>query len=315
MTIQHINIGPGTEPKVSRAAQFAAARAGTVAIDDDTGAIYAFDNRQVKALLIDKRLVGGARAIFEMQDIPAGPLPDWYRTIMFTTEGPEHSRLRRLVGKAFTPRAIEGLREIAAALVEERLGNVRADGGGDLMTALADVPMHLMCALTGVPSSDVPEFIEWLNNLGPVFGFMTPAQIAAATSAISGILAYSLDLRDRRHDTPGADLMSELIAAEDDGDRLTREETAAMVANLLIGGHDTTSSQIGCTVLTMLTRPQIMAEVRADPEILASVVSESIRLEPSIAASGRVALEPVDIGGLSCPAGSVIFPDTMTAGA
>ena len=62
--VQHINIGPGTDPKIARAAQFAAARAGTVAIDDDTGAIYAFDNRQVKALLIDKRLVGGARAIF-----------------------------------------------------------------------------------------------------------------------------------------------------------------------------------------------------------------------------------------------------------
>ncbi len=313
MTVQHINIGPGTDPRHARAALFAAAQAGTVAIDDDTGVPYVLDNRQVKALLIDKRLVGGARAIFAMQDIPAGPLLDWYRTIMFTTEGPEHSRMRRLVGKAFTPRAIEGLREIAAALVEERLAPIGAEGSGDLMTALGDVPMQVMCALTGVPASDVPDFIDWVNDLGPVFGFMTPAQITAASAAISGILAYTLELRDRRHDAPGEDLMSALIAAEEDGDRLTREETAAMVANLLIGGHDTTSSQIGCTVLTLLMHPEAMAAVRADPEILAAATTETMRYEGAVGFTGREAIEPVEIGGVTFPAGSVLALTTMTA--
>lgn len=177
-----------------RNALFAAARAGTVAIDDDTGVPYVLDNARVKALLIDKRLVGGGRAIFEMQDIPLGRFPDWYLGIMFTAEGPEHSRMRRLVGKAFIPRAMDGLRPIAAALVAERLDSIRNEGSGDLVAALSDVPTAVMCALLGVPAPDVPRFIAWVDDLGPIFAFMTAEQIVAAASAINGLLDYTLDL-------------------------------------------------------------------------------------------------------------------------
>jgi hypothetical protein len=96
MTIQHINIGPGTDPKRARNALFAAARAGTVAFDDDTGVPYVLDNRQVKALLIDKRLIGGARAIFDMQDVPAAPFPG--------PRCPAHAELWR--GTASLPRRL-----------------------------------------------------------------------------------------------------------------------------------------------------------------------------------------------------------------
>ncbi len=313
MTIQHINIGPGTNPKAARAAQFAAARADRVAIDDDTGVPYALDNAQVKALLLDKRLVGGGRAVFEMQDIPPGRFPDWYLNIMFTTEGPEHSRMRRLVGKAFTPRAIDGLRKVAAALAAERLDTIRADGAGDLVAALADVPTAVMCALLGVPSADVPRFITWIDALGPIFSFMTPQQIAAAASAIECLLDYTLDRRDLRRDVPADDLISALIAAEEDGDRLTREETAAMVANLLVGGHDTTASQIGCSLLTLLTHPEVMAQVRADPAIIESVVTETIRYEPSVTLTFRAVIEPVALGEVDCAPGSLISLSTWTA--
>jgi cytochrome P450 len=313
MTVQHINIGPGTDPKVARAALFAAARAGSVTIDDDTRVPHALDNAQVKALLLDKRLVGGGRAVFEMQDIPPGRFPDWYLNIMFTTEGPEHSRMRRLVGKAFTPRAVDGLRAVAAALVEERLDAIRAGESGDLMAAFADVPTAVMCALLGVPCADVPRFIKWIDALGPIFGFMTPEQIAAAASAIEGLLDYTLELRDRRRDVPADDLISALIAAEEDGDRLTREETAAMVANLLVAGHDTTASQIGCSLLTLLTHPDVMAQVRADPAIIEAVVTETIRYEPSVPLTFRAVVEPVVLGEVDCPAGSLISLSTWTA--
>ncbi len=313
MTIQHINIGPGTDPKAARAALFAAARAGSVAIDDDTGVPYALDNAQVKALLLDKRLVGGGRAVFEMQHIPPGRFPDWYLGIMFTTEGPEHSRMRRLVGKAFTPRAIDGLREVAAALVAVRLDTIRVEGSGDLVALLADVPTAVMCALLGVPSADVSRFITWIDALGPIFSFMSPEQIAAAANAIEGLLDYTLELRDRRHDAPADDLISALIAAEEDGDRLTREETAAMVANLLVAGHDTTASQIGCALLTLLTHPETMADVRADPAIIDAVVTETIRYEPSVVSTARAVVEPVAVGEVDCPAGSLIILSTWMA--
>jgi cytochrome P450 len=313
MATQHFTITPSTDPKIARATVHAAARAGSIAINDDNGVPYALDNAQVKALLLDRRLVGGGRAVFEMQDIPPGRFPDWYLNIMFTTEGPEHNRMRRLVGKAFTPRAIDGLRDVAAALVAERLDPIRVDGSGDLMTALSDVPTAVMCALLGVPRADVPHFIAWVDALGPIFNFMTPDQITAAADAIEALLDYTLELHDRQKDAPADDLISALIAAEEDGDRLTREETAAMVANLLVAGHDTTASQIGCTLLTLLNHPQAMVDVRDDPEIIEALVTETIRYEPSVAATFRSVVEPLALGGIDCPTGSLIFLSTWTA--
>ena len=133
------------------------------------------------------------------------------------------------------------------------------------MAALADVPMQVMCALVGVPAADVPEFIAWVDALSPVFGLMEPAQIAGADGRDHELLAYLRELLEQRSHAPADDLMTSLIRAEHDGDRLTRDETVTMVANLLVGGHDTTASQIGCTLLTLLARPDALAEIRSEP--------------------------------------------------
>ncbi|WP_313805568.1 cytochrome P450 [Sphingobium sp.] len=313
MNAQHINVGPGTNPVIYRAALRAAVKQGRVAIDDDTGVTYALRYNDIKSLLIDKRMIGGGRALFDSQNVPPGPLPDWFHSIMFSNEGPAHHRMRILVQKAFTPRAIEGLRDKAADLVEERLKPIREAGSGDLMAALSDLPMQVMCALIGAPTSDARMLVDWVNDLGPIFGQMTPQQVAAASSAISHMLDYSIALRKERQHTPANDVMTELINAEEDGDRLTAEETAALVANLIIGGHDTTVSQIGCTVLTMLTHPEAMEEVNADPEILDSVVSECFRFETGVPLTWREVVEPFELDGVTCPKGSVVFINMMTA--
>ena len=313
MVPQQLNIGPGTNPTTYRAALRDAVKQGRVAVDNDTGVTYVLRYDDIKPLLTDKRTVGGGRALFDSQNVPPGPLPDWFHSIMFSNEGPAHHRMRLLVQKAFTPRAIEGLREKAAALVEERLARIREAGSGDLMAALVDVPMQVMCALIGAPAADARMLIDWVNDLGPIFGQMTPKQIAAASSAISHMLDYSLALRARRQDDPADDLMTELIAAEDNGDRLTPNETAALIANLIIGGYDTTVSQIGCTILTMLTHPAAMDEVNAHPDILDSTVSECFRYETGVPLTWREVVEPFDVAGVHCPKGSVLFINMMTA--
>jgi cytochrome P450 len=120
-----------------------------------------------------------------------------------------------------------------------------------------------------------------VNALGPAFGLMTPAQIGAAEAAITGLLDYVRDLVDQRSHASTADLISGLIRAEHDGEHLTRDETVAMVVNLLVGGHDTTASQIGCSLLTLLARPEALTEIRAEPALLTSLVSETMRFEPT----------------------------------
>lgn len=291
----------------------AAAAEGPTVIDEVTGATHLLRHRDIEAILNEPRLRGVGLSLFDQMGIADGPLREWYGGLMFTNDGGRHDRLRRLVSKAFTPRAVEQLRPIAAALVAERLAPIRAAGGGDLAAALADVPMHVMCALVGVPAADVPGFIKWVDALSPVFLFMTVEQIAAATAAITELLAYARDLLERRSDRPADDLMTSLIRAEHDGDRLTREETVAMVANLLVGGHDTTASQIGCTLLTLLTQPSALAELRSDSSLLSALVSETIRFEPSIAAAPRTVVEPIELCGVVHLPGAVVMCNLLTA--
>ena len=173
--------------------------------------------------------------------------------------------------------------------------------------------MYVMCALLGVPKADVPRFLEWVDALTPVFLVMTPEQIKAATPAIGALLDYTADLCRRRKAKPANDLISALIAAEENGDRLTRAETAAMIANLLVAGHDTTASQTCCSSLTLLQRPDVMAMVSSNQEILSSVTEETIRFEPSIVSSGRVPTAPYDAAGLTWPAGTFLMCAGITA--
>jgi cytochrome P450 len=173
--------------------------------------------------------------------------------------------------------------------------------------------MHVMCALLGVPSEDVKVFGEWADALSPVFGFMDAAQVEAASSAISELLAYVEELAARRRTDPADDLITALHAAEDEGDRLTHDELVAMVANLLVGGHDTTTSQIGCSVLTLLRHPQEAKRLRDDPELLVSAVEETIRLEPSIPAVPRTVTAELEIAGTTLAPGSMLMLCTAAA--
>jgi cytochrome P450 len=300
-------------PAESRAALRRAAAVGPTVIDEASGAVIVLRYREVERLLTDPRLKGVGLTFFDALGINEGPLRDWYGGIMFTNEGAPHHRLRSLVGKAFSPRSVEALRPVAAAVIAERLARVRSDGSGDLVGALADAPTHVMCRLLGVPKDDVPSFTAWVAALSPVFILMTPEQVAAATAAIRQLLAYTADLCARREADPGDDLISALIAAEEAGDRLSRPETAAMVANLLVAGHDTTASQIACTLAQLLARPEILSEMRADPSLTPSVVAESIRLEPSIALMPRTLTAPVEIGGVERPAGAMVWLSSITS--
>ena len=203
----------------------------------------------VRALLRDKRFAGVGLSIFDLLGIGDGPLRRWYGSLMFTNEGEVHHRLRSLVQQAFVPRSVEALRPTTAALADEILAPVAATGRGDLAELALELPIRAMAKLIGVPDEDVAEFGRWSQALSPVFGFMTPEQIAAAEAAVEALLAYTASVLEHRRADPQDDLISRLLAAEVDGEQLTDGEVADMVVNLVVGGHDTSTGQISCTLV------------------------------------------------------------------
>ena len=205
--------------------------------DEMSGAAVVLRQRDLETLAHDQRLNGIGLALFDMMGITDGPLRDWYSRLMFTTEGDYHRRMRSLVSRAFAPRCAEALRATAADMAAAAVASVRQ--GGDLVAACSTLATRLTCRLLGVPDTDVAEFAQWADALSPVFYVMTREQITDATTAITGLQSYVDELTRRRTQNPGPDLITGLLAAEADGERLTHDETVTMIANPLVAGHDT----------------------------------------------------------------------------
>jgi cytochrome P450 len=227
-----------------------AAAQGPLATDTATGATVVLRQHDVETLAHDPRLNGIGLTLFDVMGITDGPLRDWYSQLMFTTEGDYHRRIRSLVSRAFTPRSVEALRSMAAHWADEAVASVGA--GGDLVPACSPLGTRMICRLLGVPETDVAVFTRWAEALSPVFFLMTPEQISNATAAIGELKTYVDGLTKRRADDPGPDLITALLASQDEGERLTHAETVTMIANLLVAGHDTTGSQIPCSILVAL---------------------------------------------------------------
>jgi cytochrome P450 len=282
-----------------------AAQQGPLATDETTGSTVVLRQHDVEALAHDPRLEGIGLTMFDMMGITDGPLRDWYGRLMFTTEGDYHRRIRSLVSRAFTPRSVGALRATAAEMAAEGVASGRQ--GGDLVAAYSTLATRLMCRLLGVPDNDVPVFAQWLDALSPVFLVMSPEQIAAATSAITELRGYVDKLTIRRSKDPGRDLITALLTSEAGGESLTHDETVAMIANLLVAGHDTAGSQIPCSVLAALQHRDKLAGVHEDETRLANAVAETMRLEPSIPYIPRTTVAPIELYGTTIPAQSMVF--------
>jgi len=289
------------------------ARSGPVARHPETGFAIVLRHADVEALGRDPRMIGVGTGNFDAVGITDGPLREWFGSLMFTNEGEYHLRLRRLVQKAFTPRAVDAIRTNAAAMADVSFAATRAEGGGDLVAAARTLPLRVICRLIGVPDADVEIFVDWADALSTTFGFLTPEQAEAATIALGKLNDYVEVLLAERRDAPGDDLVSALVLAEIEGDRLTHDEARTMVGNLIVGGHDTTGSQIGCSFLALLRNPAEAAPLEGQPELVAHAVEETMRFEPSISAIPRTATEDVVVSGVPLPAGSLLMLSTAAA--
>ncbi|MGO9877183.1 MAG: cytochrome P450 [Acidimicrobiia bacterium] len=290
-----------------------AASAGPLARDPETGVVIALRHADVDTLGRDPRMVGVGLGNFDVMGIADGPLRTWYSQLMFTNEGAAHRRLRSLVQKAFTPRAVDAIRAATTEMATQSFATLRAEGGGDLIEAASMVPLRVICRLIGVPDGDVEQFAGWADALSIIFGFLSAEQAEAATGALAKLNAYVDDLLEQRRSAPGDDLVSALVVAEVDGQRLTHDEVRTMVANLIVAGHDTTGSQIGCTFLTLLRHPDQATLLAGRPELVPNAVEETMRFEPSISGIPRTPTETIVVGGEEVPAGSVLILSTAAA--
>jgi cytochrome P450 len=275
----------------------------------DGGAAYLVTRYQdVRTVLVDPRFsrAAAARSAAAAADFGLGALAS---ESIIGMDPPEHTRLRKLVARAFTARRVEALRPRAAAIVEQLIDRLETlEQPADLVDNFSlPLPVQVICELLGVPAGDRREFHGWSDTLlgGPG---SDPAVMDAALQAIGGYLAGLIELKRA---TPADDLMTALIAARDQGDKLSEAELVRLCVGILIGGHETTANQIIMILLTLRRYPEEAARLVKEPSLIPGAVEELMRfvqLGDGATSLPRVTTEEVELGGVTIPAGAVVLP-------
>jgi cytochrome P450 len=222
---------------------------------------------------------------------------------------PDHTRLRRLVSRAFTPARVRDLGPRIEAVAAELIEAASAcDGPVDLVEALASpLPVTVISELLGVPSADYDRLVVWSDALARGLDppFLVPAEVRERQQAARAeFAAYLGELIAERRRRPGDDLVSALVGVTDGGDVLTEEELIATCILLLVAGHETTTSLMGAAVLGLLRHPDQLARLRAEPDLIDGAVEEFLRYDPPVQLTARVALTGASIGTMAVAAGS-----------
>ena len=224
---------------------------------------------------------------------------------------PEHTRLRKLVASAFTARRVEALRPRVAGIVNQLIDAMAGRQPADLVAAFSlPLPAQVICEMLGVPAEDLGQFHAWSDTIIGDWQ-RDSGEIMTALAALYGYFGTLIEIKRGR---PADDLMSALIAARDQDDRLSEHELTVMCCTLLIGGHETTANQINLSLLLLFDHPGEVATLRADPGLIPAAVEELLRctrlggLPPA-----RVTTEDVQLGGVTIPAGEQVMPLYSTA--
>ncbi len=257
---------------------------------------------ETKFVLGDPRF---SRARTVNQDVPRmQPLIAPGGSIL-TSDGADHARMRRLVSKAFTVRRIEELRPRAQQIIDELLD--RLDNPGDLVEGLTmPFPITIICELLGVPFEDRAEFRKWSNQAMSTVGSYTPEE---ARNGVTKLHAYFTDLVAQRRARPEDDLISALVAARDNEDRLSEDELVRFGITLLVAGHETTANMLANSVITLFEHPDALKRLQDDPETLPKAIEELLRFIPLGSGAGfpRIATEDVQVGDVLVKEGDAVL--------
>jgi cytochrome P450 len=230
--------------------------------------------------------------------------------MMVNIGGAEHTRLRKLVSKSFTPRIIDRLRPHIEETVVELVGPLAEAGGGNILEAVGfPLPVTIIGEMLGVPRSDREQFRGLVADLVVVFELdVSDAQIAAADHAQLVVEEYFLGLIDEKRRNPGEDLLSGLVQVEIDGDRLNDRELTTMALLLFAAGFETTTNLFGNGLYGLLSNSGQIEKLRADPGLFPNLPEELLRYDGTVQVTNRVAETDVEVAGVTIPAGDQVFP-------
>jgi cytochrome P450 len=268
-------------------------------------------NQDVEDLLWDRSLSvdprnaapGTFEAMFGFGD------PDRQPSMLFS-DPPYHTRLRGLVSKAFTAKAVEQMRPRIQGITDELLDAIDASGEVDLMESFAGpLPTIVIAEMLGVDPADREDFKRWSDlgvmNFNPL---LTPEERESVNEAGEAMDEYLRRVIEERRRAPRSDLVSSLIAAEEGGDQLTDDEIVTMCSLLLAAGNLTTTDLIGNGVLALLRNPDELKKLQDDPSLIKNAVEETLRYESPVLMSGRTPLEDRKIAGVEVAAGQSVTP-------
>jgi cytochrome P450 len=232
---------------------------------------------------------------------------------------PDHTRLRRLVSKAFTPRVVERLEPLVERLADDLLD---AAAGSDRLELVADIayplPVTVISRMLGVPPEDHVRFAGWSDvlakGLDDTLSASTSEDMAERRRAAEDFRSYFTDLAERRRAEPHDDLLSALVAAEDAGDRLSNDELMSTAMLLLVAGHETTVNLIANGTLILLRQPAVRERVAIDSAYAAGVVEEVLRLDPPVQMTMRIPLQDLQVPGGTVRAGGAVVLLLAAAG-
>ena len=269
---------------------------------------------QVQTLLGDRRLRSSIPEIMAFQGVTEGALHDEIRRSIIALEGAEHLRIRKLVNRAFTPRAVDVHRPHMRSTLRQLLDPVLADGRCDFVTAIANhYPIQVMCHVLGVPDEDHEDFATWNQAITWALSFQLGEHreevewgIAKMTAYVSGLVADR-----RRH--PRDDMISALVEAQEADDRLTDREVQTMIASLLFAGYDTTRNQLGLALWLFTQHPDQWRILGERPDLAPRAVEEVMRFHGAVSVVPRMVAEDIDLDGCLVPAGTILLLSASAA--
>lgn len=248
------------------------------------------------------------------QGITSGPIWDRVTASLISLDGAAHHRLRRLVSKAFTPRATSRLRSTVIDVITDLVGRQAVSGRCDVVADIArQYPIPIICALLGAPAADWKLFSDWTDDIFKAFSWNVAEEADVILAAWEAVDDYVDAMVADRRDALTDDLISELIRAEHEGDHLDIDELRMLVVGLLIAGTDTTRNQLAASIQALCDHPDQWELLSRHPELAAAAVEETMRHSPIAWGTLRIALEDVELAEVVIPAGTLVVANTASA--